>query len=94
MKVKKIKTPSLGTEWLFSCPACKCAHGFKIPPWSFNYDPEKPTIGGTVLVNGQSVYQNPSIDRCHSSVTDGKITYMNDSSHELKGKTVELPEIR
>jgi len=29
---------------------------------------------------------------CHSFVTDGKISYCSDSTHELSGKTVELPE--
>lgn len=29
---------------------------------------------------------------CHSFVTDGKIQYLGDCTHELAGKTVELPE--
>lgn len=28
---------------------------------------------------------------CHSYVTDGKIQYLNDCSHDLKGQTIELP---
>lgn len=31
--------------------------------------------------------------RCHSFVTDGKIQFLNDSTHDLAGQTVELPEI-
>lgn len=27
---------------------------------------------------------------CHSYITDGKIRYLNDCTHHLKGKTVEL----
>ena len=27
---------------------------------------------------------------CHSFVTDGKIRYLNDCTHHLKGQTVEL----
>jgi len=30
---------------------------------------------------------------CHSMVTDGRIEFMNDCTHDLKNKTVELPEI-
>jgi hypothetical protein len=30
---------------------------------------------------------------CHSFVTDGKIQFLNDCTHSLAGKTVELPEI-
>lgn len=29
---------------------------------------------------------------CHSYVTDGRIQYLDDCTHELKGQTVELPE--
>lgn len=29
---------------------------------------------------------------CHSFVTDGKIQFLGDSTHELKGQTVELPD--
>ena len=28
---------------------------------------------------------------CHSFVTDGKIQFLDDCTHDLKGKTVELP---
>lgn len=31
--------------------------------------------------------------RCHSYVTDGRIRFLNDCSHELAGQTIELPEI-
>lgn len=29
--------------------------------------------------------------RCHSFVTDGKIEYLGDCSHQMAGQTVELP---
>lgn len=32
--------------------------------------------------------------RCHSYVTDGKIKFLNDSTHELKGQTVELEQLK
>jgi len=31
--------------------------------------------------------------RCHSFVTDGKIQFLDDCSHELAGQTVDLPEM-
>lgn len=31
--------------------------------------------------------------RCHSFVTDGQIRFLGDCTHELAGKTVDLPEI-
>ena len=30
--------------------------------------------------------------RCHSFVTDGKIQYLSDCSHQYAGQTIELPE--
>ncbi len=32
--------------------------------------------------------------RCHSFVREGKIQFLTDSTHELAGQTVELPEWR
>jgi len=29
---------------------------------------------------------------CHSFVTDGKIQYLNDCTHELAGQTLEIPD--
>lgn len=29
---------------------------------------------------------------CHSYVTDGKIQFINDSTHNLKGQIVDLPD--
>lgn len=31
--------------------------------------------------------------RCHSYVTDGKIQYLNDCTHELAGQTIDLKPI-
>jgi len=31
--------------------------------------------------------------RCHSFVEDGKIRFLNDSTHALAGQTVELPDL-
>jgi hypothetical protein len=33
-----------------------------------------------------------SCSRCHSYVTDGKIQFLDDCTHDLKGQTVDLPE--
>jgi hypothetical protein len=31
--------------------------------------------------------------RCHSFVTDGRIQFLGDCTHELAGQTVDLPDI-
>lgn len=78
MKIKKN-----GDVWHFWCPGCECAHGINAT-WQFNGDLEKPTISPSVLATGEK--------RCHSYVKDGKIQFLGDCDHVLKGQTVELPE--
>ena len=34
----------------------------------------------------------PTCYRCHSFIRDGKIQFLSDCSHELKGQTVEIPD--
>lgn len=79
------------------CPACKTTHHISVGPksfwktvWGFNGDYDKPTFTPSLLVtmdfpDGQR--------RCHSFITDGKIQYLGDCTHEMAGKTIELPEI-
>ena len=75
----------------------------KSPCWGFNGDYDNPTFTPSILVRmphpeGYS-RENPAPlgwegkmvdDICHSFVTDGKIQYLNDCTHELAGQTVEL----
>lgn len=87
-------------------PGKKNTLGGNVPVWTFNGDFEKPTIRASVLVtstrditeeehtrimNGEKLHIPKTI--CHSFVTDGKIQFLDDCTHELKGQTVELPEI-
>lgn len=73
-------------RYAFHCPACGYSHVFAEGIWSWNEDFEKPTISPSIRVQ-----QPPSI--CHSFVREGKIEYCKDSTHELAGQTVDLPEI-
>ena len=79
----------------FYCPGCDCIHFINdnetkivgnMPVWEFNKDFEKPTVRASVLVWNNTM-------RCHSFITDGKIEFLSDCTHELAGKTVDLPEI-
>lgn len=78
--------------------------------WKWNGSIEMPTISPSILVKGTRAlvdgkpvhwfkYEGPyPAERCdficHSFVRDGKIEFCSDSSHELSGKTVDLPEWR
>ena len=55
--------------------------------WTFNGSIESPTFSPSLLCN-----QDDPGSRCHSFVKDGKIQFLNDCWHELRGQTVEIPE--
>lgn len=86
------------------CPGCGSTHRIQHgegsgPRWSWNGDAEKPTFSPSVLVTYPA---NPDADeefkewrterRCHSFVTDGRIQFLSDCTHEKAGQTVDLPE--
>lgn len=87
----------------FYCPGCKCHHGVKVvkvercgdprnpprpkpperPVWEWNGSFDRPTLHPSLNYQGE----------CHSWVQDGRITFLADSAHEMKNKSVELPEV-
>ena len=78
----------------FWCQGCNSYHGVYTdgagkPNWQFNGDEEKPTFKPSVLSTWTEGEQKIP-KRCHIFVTDGKIQYLNDCTHELAGKTVDL----
>lgn len=76
------------------------------PRWGWNGDVNKPTFTPSILVYGvkrltEEQYQawqlgwglpEPVKQVCHSFVTDGQIQFLSDSTHELAGQTVPIPE--
>jgi len=54
--------------------------------WAWNHDKVRPTFSPSILIN---VHRPESL--CHSFVKDGQIQFLNDSFHDLAGKTVPLP---
>ena len=77
----------------FWCPGCNGAHrvivsGDNEEIWHWEGDLDNITLSPSVLVTrpGDPKY------RCHSFVKNGHIQFLNDCSHTLAGKTVELPE--
>jgi hypothetical protein len=79
------------TQYAFHCPGCECGHAIRVkgpePCWGWNGSLTIPTFTPSILVNAH----DPA-SRCHSFVTDGKIQFLTDSYHALKGQTVEIPE--
>jgi hypothetical protein len=75
--------------------------------WLFNGSFERPTLQPSLLVRsghyasshkeGDPCWCGKDYDfkcyQCHSFVTDGKIQFLTDCSHELRGQTVDLATI-
>lgn len=84
---------SQGT-YLFHCPACNFSHAIVTRPYKkrhmkFNGDINKPTFFPSVYVRHRKTGKK---ECCHFFITDGNIQYINDSTHHLKGQTVEIPD--
>jgi hypothetical protein len=90
---------------MFQCPGCKVAHGVTVQeagslytssPWGWNGSNTATTFEPSVLVHPHEAFaEDGSVvmtPRCHSFVRDGKIEFLGDCDHALKGQTVELPE--
>lgn len=79
-------------QFIFNCPGCEYEHAFALKKdgghHQFNLDLENPTVSPSL------VHDFTPGKRCHSFSKNGKIQFLNDCWHPLKGKTVELPEIQ
>jgi len=87
---KAIPINSTGGEligYAIYCPACKKPHFFFKDKWSFNGDVDAPTFTPSMLLH-PSRFQK----RCHSFVEKGRIRYLTDCGHELRGQVIDLPD--
>lgn len=55
--------------------------------WTWNGDIDKPTLRPSVLT------QDGNQLRCHTWVNDGQAQFLDDTSHELRGRTVDMLEV-
>jgi hypothetical protein len=72
--------------------------------WNFNGDLEKPTFTPSMLersgyfvdsnLKGDEEWLKANSYQCHFVITDGNIYFCDDCSHDLKGQTIELLEIK
>jgi hypothetical protein len=81
------------TYLLFLCPGCGLTHPYIIratdpsrPKWSYNGDEAAPTFSPSLLVN-----KDHPQSRCHLFVEGGRIRYLQDCHHDLRGQTIDLP---
>lgn len=80
---------------MFWCPGCDIPHVVRHgsgagPRWGWNGDADKPTFTPSILVRYPwGPEQKERV--CHSFVTNGKIQFLSDCTHELAGQTVDIP---
>ncbi len=85
---KRRAMPALdGNGALILCPGCKVMHQFD-SRWQFNGSYELPSFMPSMCVD-----KDDPKTCCHSYVTNGRIQFLPDSAHALKGQTVELPAV-
>lgn len=78
--------------WWIECPGCGMPHVPRAGDWTFNGDFDRPTFFPSLLVEYDHGEDRHHV-RCHSFVRDGQIEFLGDSTHALRGQTVDLPEI-
>jgi hypothetical protein len=90
----------------FWCPGCDDVH-IVSDAWQVTGAGESLTISPSVLVHERQKLINEDLEwdqlckpenittapRCHSFVRNGHIAFLSDSTHELAGQTVPLPEL-
>lgn len=87
-----LKPDGSHSGWIVFCPGCETGHEFDAR-WSYNGNAEAPTFQASMLVYGhKSTAPFKDQPRCHSYVKDGKIQFLDDTEHALRGKTVDLPD--
>ena len=87
MKVQIIKTGTNNFQWQIMCPGCNWIHAMSPSIHKFNNDFENPTFSPSLLSD------NIPGKRCHSFIENGKIRFLDDCDHSLKGQIVNLPEV-
>ena len=101
MKLSNKLRGAEGNRLIFWCPGCKKPHSITYGEnkWNWNGDAENPTINPSILVNypanpeALEAFKEWRIERiCHSFIRNGKIEFLGDCTHELAGKTVDLPD--
>lgn len=65
--------------------------------WTWNGSVDSPTLRPSILtkVAGRKYLETGEYTEqiCHSWVTDGKVQFLDDCTHELRGQTVELLDV-
>ncbi|HEY9299811.1 MAG TPA: DUF6527 family protein [Phormidium sp.] len=100
-KLEPVKEGYRIIGYRFYCPGCKSHHEPYLEPsqvrssyWRLVDDGslEKPTISPSILTK-VSRPDGSKVMICHLYVTNGKISYLPDCTHELAGQVVDMEDI-
>ena len=89
----------MGDHIWFWCPGCKSAHSLRVNAvapytgWDWNGSLESPTFSPSLLVTVKFGEEGKLDHVCHSFIKEGKMQFLGDCTHDLKNKTVPLPEL-
>jgi len=102
----KLATDNTLLFWCPGCDSAHGISVNNSSGWQWNGSLERPTISPSILVR-QILYgpnkltfnnykgEHPPSESCegicHSFIKDGRIEFLNDCTHHLKGQTVDLP---
>ena len=91
-KIREVYSKGDGTliQHAFMCPGCKIEHFVSIEVHEFNGDFDKPSFKPSLVSKGRV---NVAGHACHSYVTDGRIEFLVDCTHELVNQTVDLLDL-
>lgn len=99
--VKRYGFAALQDDALYAhwCPACKTMHDFSVDQpfrngarWVFDGNVTAPTMTPSMNIR-IGPFPDGTMHTCHYFLTAGRILFLADCSHELKGTTVDLPDI-
>lgn len=96
LQVNQTTQVPTSADLVFFCPACGCGHGIWTTKRNGNnaiwvvtgLDTNMPTVRPSLKIT----HANGTI--CHCVITAGEIEFCADSSHELRGKRVPLPDFQ
>jgi hypothetical protein len=85
--------------YYFNCPGCKDVHAVHIRPnlnsvgagWTWNENVDSPTFSPSILC--QIHLSNGSRKVCHLFVQNGQIRFLEDSTHPLAGKSIDMEDM-
>lgn len=91
-------------SYQFYCPGCNCLHSYVVASWKdpegnqhtgwrFDGNLESPTFSPSLLIFYTHPQTKQRVSICHVVLTNGILNFCHDCEHELKGKSVPLPEI-